>query len=272
MQTLDLPELQIMAILVVSTKLLFPFDGISRHPATAKEPGTQAMDWDLWARAQRQFNSHTHANGSIGKEMLIQLSDKDVLGMGSNQLDEYMDWYEKSWQDMSRPATTIAELFPTSRTGMEQNPEAPSTTEPQDTPDKEDESVNKILQTVIESLTPVAVRPKGEAACARPGSWYRRYRWESSLTDSSRLFFEIAAQLAGVSFSTLIRAVTVVEWRLADWQERRRRPDQRAYIPDDIANGDYGATNDEYDQNQPNEIVEEIPGDVEEQLLELESR
>lgn len=258
-QALHLPEVQIMVLIIISTKLLFPFDGISRNPATSKEPGAQVMDWELWASAQKKFNYSPHAGGNIGKEMLIHVSDTDVLGMDPAQLDEYMDWYEKSWQDAPKTTTSIADLFPTSR------PEAQSEPEPQSTLGEEEHSLNKLLRTVMEGLTSIAVSPDKDDECARPGNWYRRYRWESSLHENAKPFFELAAQLAGVSLSTLIRAVSVAEWRLANWQGKRRRPDQTEGTPEIITteNDDEdsdGEENSDHDVNEGN--LQELQGQL----------
>ncbi|KAJ5246058.1 hypothetical protein N7468_001041 [Penicillium chermesinum] len=263
------PEVQIMVLVIISTKLLFPFDDILRNPATPKEPSAQAMDWERWAHAQRQFDFHPHADGNIGKEMMIKVSDTDVLNMTANQLDEYMDWYEQSWRDTTRPANPIAELFPISRAGPEVSSDNLSALKPQSTPDKEEDSLNELLQTVMEGLSPIAVRPDANDTCPRPGSWYRRYRWESSIPSTARPFYELAARLAGVSFSTLFRAVTVAEWRLAHWQERRRRPGQMNDGLEDAASEDdsedrYEGENVEHDVNEEN--LEELQG----QLLELD--
>ena len=99
---LHLPELQIMTLIIISTKLLFPFDDVKRHPETAREPATQAMDWQLWAQVQRHFDQREMASGKIGKGNEILVNEKDVFSMTPGQLDEYLDWYENSWLDSSK--------------------------------------------------------------------------------------------------------------------------------------------------------------------------
>ncbi|XHF97989.1 hypothetical protein AWENTII_001562 [Aspergillus wentii] len=101
-RSLNLPELQVMTLIVISTKLLFPFDDLERYPVSSKEPTSQVINWELWAQVQRHFDNRETAGGRIGKGNEIQVKEADVFNMTSSQLDEYMDWYENSWLDGSR--------------------------------------------------------------------------------------------------------------------------------------------------------------------------
>ena len=91
-----------MTLIVISTKLFFPFDKIRRHPGSANEPATQAIDWKAWEQAQRHFDNRETSTGHIGRGKEVLTTEKDVLDMTPTQLDEYMDWYESSWLDNSK--------------------------------------------------------------------------------------------------------------------------------------------------------------------------
>lgn len=212
-----------MALIVVATKLLFPFDDLERHPATAKEPATQSINWSLWARAQTHFDRRENASGSISKEKAIQLTDKDVLNMAPSQLDEYMDWYESNWIDSFRLLNPVADMFTTSRTT--EMPAPPHVVPPSTlaTAADTEEALNSLVHTVMQELKTNEVDPDPEEDDRRPGSWYWRYRWEAQLPDTARAFYELAAQLAAVSLHTLIQAVTVTEYRIAKTIEDKRR-------------------------------------------------
>lgn len=222
-RNLDLPEVQLMALIVVATKLLFPFDDLERHPATAKEPATQSIDWSLWVRAQTHFNNRENANGRIGKEQVIQLTDKDVLKMDSGQLDEYMDWYESNWIDSFRIMNPVADMFPTSRTT--EAPAPPQAVPPSTlaTAADTEEALNSLVHTVMQELKTNQVNPDPEEDDRRPGSWYWRYRWESQLPETAKALYDLAAQLAAVSLQTLIHAVAITEYRIAKTIEDKRR-------------------------------------------------
>ncbi|KAF3394686.1 RNA polymerase I-specific transcription initiation factor rrn7 [Penicillium rolfsii] len=237
---LDLPEVQLMALIVVATKLLFPFDGLERHPTTGKEPAAQAINWSLWARAQNHFNDRENADGSIGKEKMIQLTDSDVLSMGPSQLDEYMDWYESNWIDGFRLVNPVADMFTTSRTT--ETP-APSQAVPPSfltTNAGPEEALNSLIYTVMQELKTNDVNPDSEEDDRRPGSWYWRYRWEWQLPDTARLFHELAAELAAVSLQTLIHAVTVTEYKIAKTIEDKRRAEYFSHTMDLDMDGDAG--------------------------------
>jgi RNA polymerase I-specific transcription initiation factor RRN7 len=245
-----LPDLQLMVLIIISTKLLFPFDGLKRYPTTVKEPAAQVMDWALWELAQKDFDHDQPFGGSIGKKTAIQITDQDVLNMTSAQLDAYMDWYESSWLDTSKEPSRLAEMFPISRaeqdipstsvTAPESSstsatvptpapaapvtipvtPDAPATPAP---PDTTQQKLDILLQTVMQALKTRRVIPEDEEDDhRRPGEWYHRYRWESHLSGPARTFYELAAQLAAVPLKTLVRAVTFVEFKIAQQDEERQ--------------------------------------------------
>ncbi|CAI7586987.1 unnamed protein product [Penicillium viridicatum] len=281
--TLFLPDLQLIVLIVISTKLLFPIDDLKRYPTTAKEPAAQVMDWTLWARAQNNFDHDQPFEGKIGKKTAIQITDQDVLNMTSAQLDHYMDWYESSWLDTSKEPNRIAEMFPISRVeqGIQPTstaapepsstsipvdiapplaPESPSTSVPPP-PNTIGDKLDLLLQTVMQTLKTRRVIPDDEEADhRRPGEWYHRYRWESHLSGPARTFYELAAQLAAVPLKTLVRAVTVVEFRIAQQDEERQSREYFASL------GAEGMGTDESDVDETYGIA-----DFEEDMYDAES-
>lgn len=230
---LHLPEVQMISIIVVATKLYFPFDNVKRYPTSAKEPAAQVIDWKVWGQAQRQFDNRETAGGRIGKGNEIMVNEKDVLNMTESQLDEYMDWYENSWLDSNNAQNQLAEMFPLGRTGLESQP--PATSQP-DIDD--DEAIAAKLQTVMNQMKPRraiseedALKLPGEVP--RPGSLYQRYRRESDLPETARMFYEAAAKVAGISLPNLIRAVHQTELKLERWQENKRRMEYYGKLQDE---------------------------------------
>ncbi|KAK5696428.1 hypothetical protein LTS12_028567, partial [Elasticomyces elasticus] len=174
---LHLPEVQMMTLVIISTKLLFPFDDIKRYPESAREPATQAIDWQIWAQVQRHFHQRETSSGRIGKGNEILINEKDVFNMTPSQLDEYMDWYENSWLDLSKGGNSLAGLFPLGPTGVENQPAAPPT-------ERDDEEfLNSMLETVTSQLRPTKVTPGTDSEVACPGSSYARYRVETDLPE-----------------------------------------------------------------------------------------
>ncbi|KAE8147865.1 hypothetical protein BDV25DRAFT_159440 [Aspergillus avenaceus] len=215
---LHLPEVQLATLIVISTKLLFPFDDIKRYPVSTKEPTTQVIDWKLWAEAQRNFENRVRVRGKIGKGNEIQVKEKDVFGMTTNQLDEYMDWYEKSWLDNGIATNPLSDLFPIGPTA------GVSHSQPTDpTPEDDEESMESMLRTVIQQTKARKVKPNADSDIPRPGSSYVRYRVESDLPETARPFYELVAKETGVSLSTLVQAAFQAESRIRRWMEDQRR-------------------------------------------------
>ncbi|GFF43049.1 RNA polymerase I-specific transcription initiation factor rrn7 [Aspergillus udagawae] len=213
---LHLPEVQLITLIVISTKLFFPFDDIKRYPVSTREPSAQVLDWKLWAQVQRHFDRRETAGGRIGKGNEILVTEKDVFNMTPAQLDEYMDWYETSWLDQSRVLNPLAEFFPI-------GPTAPESQAVNDSTEGDDEAMHAMLQTVTSQLKPRKAITDPKADVARPGSSYPRYRTESDLPEMARSFYEAAAKVAGVSLSTLIRAVSQTEIKISRWLDDKRR-------------------------------------------------
>ncbi|KAJ5142767.1 Ubiquitin supergroup [Penicillium bovifimosum] len=266
----DLPDVQLMVLIVIATKLLFPFDDLKRYPTTGSEPAAQVMDWSLWERAQSRFDHDPRFGDNLAKGAAIHVTDKDVLNMTSAQMDNYMDWYASSWLDTSRAPTRIAELFPISRTGSDAQPiptATPGSSSAPAAPDTTEEKLNALMKTVMQNLKVRRVIPEDEEAeDKRPGEFYRRYRWESQLTGPARAFYEEAARLAAVPLKSLVHAVSLVEFKIAKQDEERQNREffarqGREGLDSDESDVDdtYGMDDSEEDMDEP--VFEDMDAD-----------
>ncbi|KAM5438556.1 hypothetical protein MferCBS31731_004847 [Microsporum ferrugineum] len=205
-----LPEVQLMSLVIVATRLLFPFDDIKRYPRAPNEPAVQVMDWDRWAEAQSTFDNRGISQGFLTNTAAMQATEKDAMEMTQQQLDEYMDWYDKLWLagKETKASNPFAEMFPTSRAGnVEASSQARQT---------EDEAVAEKLQTVLSNLRVRRVITEEEASrcmepILRPGCDYLRFRYENQLIDRARKFYDTAAKIISVSLETLVLAVYQTE-------------------------------------------------------------
>lgn len=116
----------------------------------------------------------------------------------------------------STASNPLADLFPIGRTGVQTEPSLPS-------PEAEEEAITKLLHAVMSQLIPRRPNPDSDSDIPRPGCEYRRYRTESELPDTARLFYRTVAEVAGISLDTLVRAVFQTELRIGQWQDDRRR-------------------------------------------------
>ncbi|PLN84478.1 RNA polymerase I-specific transcription initiation factor Rrn7 [Aspergillus taichungensis] len=219
---LHLPEVQLATLIVISTKLFFPFDDIKRYPQSTREPSSQVVNWELWAQVQRHFDARETSGGRIGKGKEVLVNDNDVFNMSPAQLDEYMDWYENSWLDVSRGNSNfLADLFPLGRFRGKSRP--PSQAEPADTHEDEEEAIESMIQTVSSQLKPRRAIRAPDSDILRPGAEYQRYRLDSDLSDEAEPFYETVAKVTGISLSTLVRVVHQTESKISRWVDDQRR-------------------------------------------------
>ena len=114
-RVLRYPEVRLMALLVVSTKLFFPIDDIDRHPLSANDLSVLQMDWPAWVASHSSKklshsgddsdDSNSNDDNSRDKPKTthsmtfpegFEISESDCLAMGDTELDRYLDWYEEN--------------------------------------------------------------------------------------------------------------------------------------------------------------------------------
>lgn len=81
------PEARLIALVVISAKLMLGLDGIERIPKERSEASAVRLNIESW----KEFLS------TIEVKAEINWTEADVLKMNGEQLDKYMDWYEKTW-------------------------------------------------------------------------------------------------------------------------------------------------------------------------------
>jgi RNA polymerase I-specific transcription initiation factor RRN7 len=94
------PEAKILALVIAAVKLCYGLDGIKRTPYSAAEPAATALEWGAWERFLRGGNTKRGGKleGTAGRQMLqVDVKEADVFGMSPEELDWYLDWYEKTW-------------------------------------------------------------------------------------------------------------------------------------------------------------------------------
>ena len=184
------------------------------------------MDWDVWVRTQKNHDSHSTTEGSLGRGNEIAVTEEDVFTMSGNQLDEYLDWYEKTWIDEERASHALPQqlldMFPTGRLDgstpfTNENPE-----ELVEAGAAIDEKLHAVqgslkMRGVVSSDTEAAT----EGPIRRIGSFYKHYRSEDDLPPAGRAFYEAVARLAGVTVTTLVKVVFQTERKLHVWREQK---------------------------------------------------
>ena len=224
---ISLPEIALVALLVIAVKLYYPLDAIDRHPRSATDLGVMALDWDRWCEEQKEYESRETANGHLERGNEIKVEEKDVFDLSGDQMDEYLDWFEKTWVDEERARNhprgypeQLLDMFPTGR--QDPGPARPGT---QEENQADDEALERKLRTMQEHLKVRKVicdrdAKKSRLPVNRIGSYYKRYRKVEDLSDTARHFHETAASLVAMKLTSLLVAVMQIEQKLIKLRKR----------------------------------------------------
>ncbi|TVY21399.1 RNA polymerase I-specific transcription initiation factor rrn7 [Lachnellula arida] len=207
------PEIQIISMIILATKLSHPFDSITRIPESDLDPTALKLDWAKWRKTMGERSSDGLKQGDE-----IKVTDTDVLGMSEKKMDDYLDWYQRTWIDDrdAKMAEQILELFP-----LEELPPKP-VAEPM-----QEQSIPRVkqVQQDLISQKPLPLEDDESEKINRPGELYRRYRRVEDLPENARIFYEKAAENTGISLKMLVRGVVQLETLMGNWNlaDRKRR-------------------------------------------------
>ncbi|EXJ54112.1 hypothetical protein A1O7_09449 [Cladophialophora yegresii CBS 114405] len=245
------PEAQLMSLVVVATKLLFPFDSdtVKRYPKDATDFTTLRMNWAAWLEAKERFDEDITAarvtNGlKPGSEILV--TDSDILGMTDDQLDQYMSWYQRTWiKNSGSPQHTQGQDGGSGSGSMDREildmfplPDVPERMESREQNERlyaeEDARLTDRIKKVQNSLgSRRAISEEDELEqgldIMRPGARYPQFAKVEDLDraagkdDVARTFHEETAQTACLSLKALILAVNRTEEKIERWLVARRR-------------------------------------------------
>lgn len=196
---LDHPDILLVACIVFSTKLLYPFDGVERPPVSYRDPSSLQIDWGKWRELMRDAESE-----GLDRREINQLQPEDAWTMSDRKIDDYLDWYEKTQIKQGSETQELTELFPLANR-RPQNPR-PELTEAQI-----DERL-RTAQSYIRSVPP----EKGDGLM-RAGDDHAIYRTAEDLPDLAKAFYGKAAGISGLSLDKLVKAVHAVEKRVYRW-------------------------------------------------------
>ncbi|KAI9816205.1 MAG: Pol I core factor CF [Pycnora praestabilis] len=234
----SLPEAELISFVIIAAKLSHPFDDRPRHPTTSSEAAALTVDWNVWGRAQQDYEARAKDEGRSGKGDEIKIEEQDVFGMTGDELDNYLDWYERTWisdtGEEPKASKQLLDMFPTGRVDHGMKPKEirlDTTTEGS----QEHGAITHKLKHVQGALRPSrAVSKEDELEIKkptrRPGSVYKHYRTEDDLPSHARAFYEAAAAVVGLSLTSLVRAVFQTECKLHAWAHRQRKQEAIAAI------------------------------------------
>ena len=224
-----------MCLLIITVKLYHPFDGSPRLARSHADLAMLAVDWATWVDVQSSHNVHATGEAHRERGSEIHVTENDVMNMTGEQLDEYMDWYERTFVDESYAAEKahglpkhILDMFPTGRT----DGSSPAPYSHDQMAAEEQQTIDKRLNAVMGKLhLRNAVSELEDSVSVhkdpiRIGSFYKRYRTIEDLTPHAKAFHEAVAEKIGVRLDTLLLAVGQVERKLIKWREAKVKADK----------------------------------------------
>lgn len=217
-------------------KLYHPFDGSTRHVRSLADSAALTIDWAVWIDTKSSHNVRVADEPHLERGSEISVTENDVMSMKGEQLDEYMDWYERTYVDDSRAEgkshglpKQLLDMFPTGRT----DGSSPTPYKYDQTSVQEQDAIDKRLHTVTSNLRlRNVVSDESEESVGvyedfvQVGSLYKRYREAKDLTPHARAFHEAVAKAIGVRLETLILAVGQMERKLVKWREAKLKADK----------------------------------------------
>lgn len=96
------PEIQMISLIVIATKLAHPFDNIPRYPESESEATIVRIDWEKWVSTMKDAPSRGLKRGEE-----IKVTEADVPNMNAKEMDDYLDWYQRTWVNDSDPKSTF---------------------------------------------------------------------------------------------------------------------------------------------------------------------
>ena len=235
-QTSSLPEVQLTCLLVIAVKLYHPFDAFDRQVRSLADPAALTVDWTSWVDGQSSSKTHATDGTKLERGSEIRVTETDVMDMTGEQLDEYMDWYERTFVDELRTEAKdrslpkqLLDMFPIGRT----DGSGPTPYSHDRMAVEEQETVNKRLNMVIGKLrlrTVVSDNPEDcvgiNGDSTHIGKFYKRYRNVEDLTPHAKAFHEAIAEAISVRLETLVLAVGQVERKLIKWRDAKVKADK----------------------------------------------
>lgn len=205
---LDHPDILLVACVVFSTKLLYPFDGEERAPVSYRDPSSLQIDWTKWKEIMRDA-----AFEGLERRDINKLEAEDAWTLSDRKIDDYLDWYEETHIKNGRETQELRELFPLAQ--RQRQPNRPGLTE---------EQIDERLQTAQTYIKSIA--PSTTGFQLRIGENHAVYRLVDDLPETATSFYGKAAAISGLSLGKLVKAVYTLERSVSRWVVREKKAAQ----------------------------------------------
>ncbi|RMZ81064.1 hypothetical protein DV738_g2350, partial [Chaetothyriales sp. CBS 135597] len=228
------PEAQLVSLVVLATKLLFPFDAqhVERYPSSLSQPGALLLNWAEWVKLKDSFQKSMAGlkehRGQTGSHLLT--NDLGVMSMTDNQLDKYMDWYQDTFarvhdRDDSPLGQQVLDMFPLpDRVAIPVAVKAEHHKEFQGEKQRlRIKRLEDVLNKCLNTQTPVSEEEAESKLVLRPGMKFPRISSVTDLDGPAEAFYQEAADISSLTLDQLVHAVRHTELKFEKWRHEQRR-------------------------------------------------
>ncbi|KAK4465281.1 putative ribosomal protein [Cladorrhinum samala] len=208
---LDIPDVLLVASLVVATKQAYPFDDVRRYPRDYDDPLCLRMNWEVW---EGEFQRRPDQRPAIPD--YEHTDPKAIWSMEKRDIVELLTWFQETQlEKRTTGETEIDRLFP-----LNDVPPLPKIE------GMSEEDIEARLYKIQKATKFVEPRPEPEdqgVEVKRLGSDFRSFKFVEELEGHAKRFYEVVAEVAGLSTKDLVQAVYTLERNLLEWQSKEKR-------------------------------------------------
>lgn len=213
---LDHPDILLIACVVFSTKLIYPFDEEERPPISYRDPSSLQIDWKRWGELMRR-----NVFKGLERRDIDKLQPEDVWSMSDRKIDDYLDWYEETQIKLDMETSELRELFPLAQRQRQISRQVLT-----------EEDIDERLKTAQTCIRSVAPTRRGWVM--RTGDNHATYRSVEDLPDNAKAFYGKAAEISGISLVKLVKAVHAVEKLVQNWIEQDKKTAREQVVSEEF--------------------------------------
>lgn len=217
----SLPEVALLCLLVIVVKLLLPFEDSEPDAHNSRHPIILRLDWRQWVEAHAKHEERTTDDDHLPRGWEMSLTETDAMHMSDQHLDDYLDWFQRTWIDEERLeyknrglSQELFQMFPLTRSAASSSLADDFTEQAA----REDRSLATFAADVTASM---GCQPSGGGTM---GNHYPQHRTSAGMNPTALAFHEAVAEAAGIQIETLLRAVHQMERRLQKYHKNTHEP------------------------------------------------
>lgn len=199
---LDHPELRLVAFLVVSTKLCFPFNHGQVSSLVSLRRCMPRFDWERWTTGYSE--NLAKFRGKVSERPAFEEFTPDqISNLGDEEFDAYVAYLSAAIGSNNENA--ITKFFPM----------AP---EPMPPPSTSEFSEGQIEKQARSILTEAVISDN----IADPGvGRYEAFRVVQDLSETAGIFYKAACDAAGLPIDMMVQAIYKLEQHIIWWQRKQ---------------------------------------------------